>query len=306
LPISFRQFDQSISIADFFPPNRGVDPIADFCPSSNVLVSPNNSLSVVERAILVVFEMAGRHPSPSSHIRPIIAADRRRGGKWTPTTDRQVSSQVQVNRPLTPSTTMKLLFACVLLSTLLNSAEAFSHSRGEGSSRSSSHLAASASASSRRDFFSSVLSIATTGSIASTMVLYPLPGVADVSDGNALPQGAAQFSRVLKVRAQLQSVAKRVTGQPSEIEKAEWDKIDDFLRTVYSAGEDMKSIAKGIYDPAKKTKADEDIKLLQSLVQVAQKPVSNRDAAGFGVVAAKADGIFEDFFDLLRDIPDEL
>ena len=130
--------------------------------------------------------------------------------------------------------------------------------------------------------------------------------MADVSDGNALPQGAAQFSRVLKVRAQLQSVSKRVTGQPSEIEKAEWDKIDDFLRTVYSAGEDMKAIAKGIYDPVKKTKADDDIKLLQSLVQVAQKPVSNRDAAGFGVVAAKADGIFEDFFDLLRDIPDEL
>jgi hypothetical protein len=41
-------------------------------------------------------------------------------------------------------------------------------------------------------------------------------------------------------------------------------------------------------------------------VQVAQKPVSNKDSAGFGVVAAKADELFEDFFDLLRDIPDEL
>jgi hypothetical protein len=130
--------------------------------------------------------------------------------------------------------------------------------------------------------------------------------VADVSDGNALPQGALQFSRVIKVRAQLNSVAKRVADQPSDIDKAEWDKIDDFLRTVYSAGEDMKVIAKGIYEPAKKTKAYEDIKLLQSLVQVAQKPVSNKDSAGFTVVAAKVDGLFGDFLDLLRDIPDEL
>lgn len=97
-----------------------------------------------------------------------------------------------------------------------------------------------------------------------------------------------------------------MTEQSSEIDKAEWDKIDDFLRTVYSAGEDMKMIAKGIYDPAKKTKADEDVKLLQNLVQASQKVVSKKDAAGFGVVAAKADGLFEDFLDMLRDVPDEL
>ena len=158
---------------------------------------------------------------------------------------------------------------------------------------------------SRRDFLSTAIDI---GAIvaASTMVSYSLPVVADVSDGNALPQGAAQFSRVIKVRAQLQSVARRVADQPSEIDKAEWDKIDEFLRTVYSAGEDMKVIARGIYEPSKRSKADDDIKLLQSLVQVAQKPVAKKDSAGFGVVAAKADGIFEDFLDLLRDIPDEI
>lgn len=161
--------------------------------------------------------------------------------------------------------------------------------------------------SSRRDFLATT-SI-TVGSIVATapalVLLSPLPSVADVSDGNALPQGAAQFSRVIKVRAQLKSVAKRVTEQPSEIDKAEWDKIDDFLRTVYSAGEDMKVIAKGI-DPDKKTKADTDIKNLQSLVQLAQKPVSNKDSAGFGVIATKADGLFGDFFDLLSDVPNEL
>jgi len=197
---------------------------------------------------------------------------------------------------------MKKVSSFVVITALIKPyiAEAFAPSI-EG--RSSTHLHATAS--SRRDFLTT--SIATSSLVAnSVIILSPLPGVADVSDGNSLPQGAAQFSRVIKVRAQLKSVAKRVADQPSEIDKAEWDKIDDFLRTVYSAGEDMKVIAKGIYEPAKKTKADEDIKLLQSLVQVAQKPVSNKDSAGFAVVAAKADGLFGDFLDMLRDIPDEI
>jgi hypothetical protein len=54
---------------------------------------------------------------------------------------------------------------------------------------------------SRRDFFSTAIN--TSAAVASGLVLNPLPSVADVSDGNALPQGAAQFSRVIKVRAQL-------------------------------------------------------------------------------------------------------
>ena len=153
---------------------------------------------------------------------------------------------------------------------------------------------------SRRDF------LATAGVTASSAALLtPLPSLAVVGEGS-LPEGAAQFSRVIKVRAQLKSVAKRVTDQPDEVTKEEWSKIDEFLRTVYSAGNDMKVIAKGIYDPAKKEKADEDIKLLQKVVQAAQKPVAAKDAAGFAAIATKADGLFEDFLDLLRDVPDEL
>jgi hypothetical protein len=197
---------------------------------------------------------------------------------------------------------MKKVSSFVVLTALVKPYinEAFAPS-GEGGSSTRLH----ATANSRRDFLTTSIAISSLAA-TSAIVLSPLPGVADVSDGNALPQGALQFSRVIKVRAQLNSVAKRVADQPSEIDKAEWDKIDEFLRTVYSAGEDMKVIAKGIYEPAKKTKADEDIKLLQSLVQVAQKPVSNKDSAGFAVVAAKVDDLFGDFLDLLRDIPDEL
>lgn len=182
--------------------------------------------------------------------------------------------------------------------------QAFAPSSRECLSRThSTHLCAEGS--SRRDFLSTTTATFIT-TTASTLILSPNAAVADLSDGNALPQGAAQFSRVINVRSQLKSVAKRVTEQSSEIDKKEWDKIDDFLRTVYSAGNDMKVIAKGIFDPDKKAKADEDIKLLQNLVQAAQKPVSKQDAAGFGIVAKKADSVFEDFFDQLRDVPDEL
>merc|ERR1712194_720696 len=125
------------------------------------------------------------------------------------------------------------------------------------------------------------------------------PSVADVSDGNVLPQGAAQLSRVIKVRSQLKRVAKRVAENPTEIDTKEWSELDNFLRTVYSAGEDMKVMAKGIYDPAKKSQADAAIKILQSVVQLAQKPISKKDAAGFEVLAQKSDGAFEDFFGAL-------
>ena len=102
-----------------------------------------------------------------------------------------------------------------------------------------------------------------------------------------------------------QSVAKRVAEQSSEIDQKEWSKIDDFLRTVYSAGDDMKAIAKTM-DASKQPKAEEDYKLLQKLAQAAQGPVSKKDAEGFGTIAGKADRLFADFLDLMSDIPDEI
>ena len=102
-----------------------------------------------------------------------------------------------------------------------------------------------------------------------------------------------------------QSVAKRVAEQSSEIDQKEWGKIDDFLRTVYSAGDDMKAIAKTM-DASKQPKAEEDYKLLQKLAQAAQGPVSKKDAEGFVTIAGKADRLFEDFLDLMSDVPDEI
>jgi hypothetical protein len=195
------------------------------------------------------------------------------------------------------STLIALAALCLSASSTLAFSLSFTGDRRSISSRTRCHA-------SRRDFLSTA--VATAGITASSAALVtPLPSIAVVGEGG-LPEGAAQFSRVIKVRAQLKSVAKRVSEQSDDISKEEWDKIDDFLRTVYSAGNDMKVIAKGIFDPSKQEKADEDIKLLQKVVQAAQKPVAQKDAAGFAAIATKADSLFEDFFDLLRDVPDEL
>ena len=69
----------------------------------------------------------------------------------------------------------------------------------------------------------------------------------------------------------------------------------------------MKSFAKtSIYDPEKKKKAEEDVKLLQKLAQAGDTPVSKEDAEAYAVILKKSYDVLENFFDLLRDVPDEL
>jgi hypothetical protein len=91
---------------------------------------------------------------------------------------------------------MKFLSSPValLLLTNVDVASAFSHP----SSSPRAKTACSATAN-RRDFISAA--VATSAAVGGFS--FPSPSLADVSDGNSLPQGAAQFSRVIKVRAQL-------------------------------------------------------------------------------------------------------
>jgi hypothetical protein len=103
-----------------------------------------------------------------------------------------------------------------------------------------------------------------------------------------------------------QVISKRVSEDASEIEKKEWDNIGQFLRRLYAAGDDMKSIAGGIYDPEKKKKAEEDIKLLQKYAKAGEGPVNKQDAGTFIAIMKKCDELVDDFFELLRDVPDEI
>lgn len=145
------------------------------------------------------------------------------------------------------------------------------------------------------------------GAVSGAM-LVTTPGVAkaDVSDGNMLPPGAAQFSRALRLKTDLVAVRKRVAENASEIDKKEWENIGKFLRTAYSIGDDMKAVAAGIGNPDNKKRALEDVELLKKYAQAGDVSVSKQDGPGFVAVADKMSEKMNDFFDSLSDVPDEI
>ena len=135
-----------------------------------------------------------------------------------------------------------------------------------------------------------------------------LPGIAraDVSDGTALPQGAQQFQKVLRLKADIPKVRQRVAEAASEIDKAEWDNIGKFLRNAYSIADDMKAVGSGIANPDKKKQALQDVEQLKKYAQAGDVSVNKKDGPGFVAVADKMQGLVEDFFEALNDIPDEI
>ena len=68
----------------------------------------------------------------------------------------------------------------------------------------------------------------------------------------------------------------------------------------------MKSIAGGIQDSDKKSKALSGSETLKKYDKAADGPVSKQDGEAFLAAAVKMDELFEDFLDQLRDVPDEL
>lgn len=99
---------------------------------------------------------------------------------------------------------------------------------------------------------------------------------------------------------------KRVSENSSEIDAKEWDNIGKFLRLAYSTGDDMKFVAKTIYNPDNKARAMQDIEQLKKYTQAGDVSVTKKDADGFIAVASKMAGLVDDFLDSLRDVPDEI
>mmetsp|Transcript_592 Transcript_592/g.775 ORF Transcript_592/g.775 Transcript_592/m.775 type:complete len:199 (+) Transcript_592:70-666(+) len=164
----------------------------------------------------------------------------------------------------------------------------------ESTTRIHQHLTAS-----RRTF----LATSITASIAST-ALFPTESFADVSDGD-LPAGAAQFARILRTKSDLVLVRKRIKeASADEISKEEWDNVGKFLRKVYTAAGDMKKL--GISDPAKKKRAIELTQLLEKLAQAGDIECTKEDKTKLLVILDKAQSSFDEFFDLLSDVPDEI
>lgn len=179
----------------------------------------------------------------------------------------------------------------------------------------------------RRLFFSSSL-MGGTAAIVTTFL--PQRALAEVARGDSLPQGAEQFQRLLVLKSDLPAVIQRLTkakagittGSSSsssgsdnddvvKIDDREWDALSDFMRKVYKGGDDMKSYTKGggsilSSDKEKKQKAEEDAKLLQKIAQAGDGPISKRDIEGLLLLLKKGDAVLQDFFELLRDVPDEI
>jgi len=157
----------------------------------------------------------------------------------------------------------------------------------------------------RRDFLTKF----SMGLIATSNLLlfgHPHLAHADVSDGNALPQGAAQFSRVIRLKNDLQAVKKRVAENGDELDKKEWESIGSFLRMAYTTGEDMKAVAAGIFNPDNKKRALDDVDLLRKYAQAGDVSVSKKDPKGFVAVADKMIEKVDDFLESLSDVPGEL
>ena len=107
--------------------------------------------------------------------------------------------------------------------------------------------------------------------IAASTLITP-SAYADVSQGNALPQGAAQFNRLIRVKSDLKTIGKRVKEHADEINQEEWENISIFLRRLYSAGEDMKVYK--VADPEKQKKIEDMSKILKKLAEAGDIPVS--------------------------------
>lgn len=156
---------------------------------------------------------------------------------------------------------------------------------------------------SRRDVLKESLTIFTAAAAGTAFL--PRAAMADVSDGNTLPQGALQFSRALKAKSDWEEIATSVRTRGAEVTKDEWEGVMSYLRKLYTVGDDLKAISKGM-DATKKKEADRLISEFQTSVKSADITARNKDVDGFLVLYKKSAANLDDFFGLLQDVPDEI
>jgi hypothetical protein len=98
-----------------------------------------------------------------------------------------------------------------------------------------------------------------------------------------------------------------VAENAADIDNVEWDNIGKFLRTVYKTGdEDMVAVAKSIKNANNYARAMASIDKLKTYARAAAQAVNKKDGSGFVAVVEKMQGLVNDYFDALIDIPDEL
>jgi outer membrane protein assembly factor BamE (lipoprotein component of BamABCDE complex) len=90
-----------------------------------------------------------------------------------------------------------------------------------------------------------------------------------------------------------------------EFDQKEWDNLGQFLRKIYGLGDDMKYLA-NTFDEDKKKKSNDLTETLRKLSKAADVPASNKNAPEFVAYTQQLIVTLDKYFDLLRDVPDEI
>eukprot|EP00904_Undaria_pinnatifida_P008763 jgi/Undpi1/5016/HiC_scaffold_19.g08368.m1 len=157
---------------------------------------------------------------------------------------------------------------------------------------------------SRTAWMSRVLGVAFTGAAAATQA--PAGALAEVGVGEGgLPDGARQFSNLVKVQKDWIALGKTVKSQGADVSAGEWKNVALFLRKVYQLGGDLEFLA-GTFSADKKKTAMALVRGIQKEVEAADKPAREKDSEAFMAAQASVEKKFEDFMELFNNVPSEL
>ncbi|CAN0020112.1 unnamed protein product [Ectocarpus sp. 6 AP-2014] len=158
---------------------------------------------------------------------------------------------------------------------------------------------------SRGEWAGRMLGAAITGAVAVSQQ-GPEFASAEVGVGEGgLPDGARQFSNLVKVQKDWVALGKSIDSQGADVTADEWKNVALFLRKVYQLGGELEYLA-GTFPPDKKKSALALVRSIQKEVQAADVPAREKDAAAFMKAQASVQQKFEDFMELFNDVPSEL
>ncbi|CAN0041334.1 unnamed protein product [Pylaiella littoralis] len=149
-----------------------------------------------------------------------------------------------------------------------------------------------------------MLGAAAAGAVAVTQD----PGFASAEVGvgeGGLPDGARQFSNLVKVQNDWIALGKSIKSQGDGVTDGEWKNVALFLRKVYQLGGDLEFLA-GTLSSDKKKSALALVRNIQKEVQAADVPAREKNTGAFMTAQASVEKKFEEFMELFNDVPAEL
>lgn len=144
---------------------------------------------------------------------------------------------------------------------------------------------------------------------SNALSLPSVPPPRDTASGTVLPPSAASFSSLVKGRSDLPSLVESLTSTSVTpnvpLEPQQWQQLQLALRPLYQLSFAMASSA----PPGKRDAAKPLIDRYQALLKKADVPCRRSERTVADVEAVRdllkeAGGVMEEFFELLRDVPD--